>query len=496
MMQGLNALTPTPEFISDPCYSSFEGNTVSSVIIIGGGASGVLLACHLLRDPAVNLCVTIIEKRPDVGRGIAYGTANPHHVLNVRTSNMSAFADVPDHFWKWLAKNNIAGCRQLSDPFCFVPRTLYGRYIASSMEPLQSAGRLEIVQGECVGIRESESGVVTMLADGSAHASQIAVLATGYERQDVGREDCLVDPWTAPSDAGIARNAAVLILGTGLSMVDYVLSLIHAGHQGSITAISRRGLLPRAHRRVEALAINKAEIPLGASAVSLLCWFRNFARHTEARGGDWRSVIDGVRPFTQQIWQKMPLAAKRRFLEHARAWWDVHRHRMAPEIAARVSQVVAEGRLTIIAGKVQSLERKGSCVDVIYRRRGAQRTDSVRVANIIECKGIASNPIDTTNLVLRSLIDQGLARADPMQIGIDVTEACAIVGHSGKPSKRLFAVGPLTRAAFWEVVAIPDIRVQCAQLAKQIKAELTFQGACGVGSSPRTANFLVEVESC
>ena len=131
MMQGLNALTPTPEFISDPCYSSFEGSTVSSVIIIGGGASGVLLACHLLRDPAVNLCVTIIEKRPDVGRGIAYGTANPHHVLNVRTSNMSAFADVPDHFWKWLAKNNIAGCRQLSDPFCFVPRTLYGRYIAS-----------------------------------------------------------------------------------------------------------------------------------------------------------------------------------------------------------------------------------------------------------------------------------------------------------------------------------------------------------------------------
>jgi uncharacterized NAD(P)/FAD-binding protein YdhS len=71
-------------------------------IIIGGGASGVLLAYQLLQRSTPDFRITLIEKRPEVGRGLAYHTGNPEHVLNVRVANMSALPDEPDHFWRWL----------------------------------------------------------------------------------------------------------------------------------------------------------------------------------------------------------------------------------------------------------------------------------------------------------------------------------------------------------------------------------------------------------
>src|ERR1700746_2871863 len=121
------------------------------ILIIGGCASGVFLACHLLRDPDSGVSVTLIEKRADIGRGIAYGTANPDHVLNVRAAFISAFPDDPQHFWRWLSASG--GGERLSFPaaFCSVSRKVYGRYIASLIQPLMQAGsgrpRLRIVRG-------------------------------------------------------------------------------------------------------------------------------------------------------------------------------------------------------------------------------------------------------------------------------------------------------------------------------------------------------------
>jgi uncharacterized NAD(P)/FAD-binding protein YdhS len=450
------------------------------VVIIGGGASGVLLACHLLRDPEVALAVTLIEKRRDVGHGIAYSTANPNHVLNVRAGNMSAFADDPEHFWRWLIEQGGSEDRRCPDPFCFAPRALYGRYIASLIEPLRAprrAGRLEIVQGECVDVRESPSDVVAILADGSELAGDIGVLATGHETPAADCTSCFAQPWATPAGTGIDKDAPALILGTGLTMVDYVLALQHAGHKGPVTAMSRRGLLPHVHRRIAPARIEAAEVPFGADAATLLRWLRQRVDHIEADGGDWRSVIDGIRPFTQQLWQALPLASRRRFLQHARAWWDVHRHRMAPEIEMRLTELISQNRLSIVAGKICSVHQSGPRTLVRYRRRGADAIDTMQVATIIECRGIVTNPLDTSNPVLLSLIRQGQLRADPLHIGIDVTDDCAIVNRSGEASERLFAIGPLTRAAFWEIVAVPDIRVQSAQLASRIMRQLPASDA-------------------
>lgn len=455
----------------DACDPDPGVNDEWHVIIVGGGASGVLLACHLLRNPSENIRVTLIEKNPAIGRGIAYGTADPAHLLNVRAANMSAFADDPDHFWQWLQAENLAAAD--SDQFCFVSRQIYGRYIESLLQSFSGRNnrQLRIVQGECLAVAPTPSGATARLRDGSSIAAQVVVLATGNEIcQTHASDDLYANPWEAP--ASIPRDGHVLILGTGLTMVDYVQSLLHGGHKGPITAISRRGLLPRSHRPVVPFPVARTDVPFGSEIAELISWFRKSTCTAEQQGGDWRSVVDGMRPFTQELWQSLGTPARRRFLRHARTWWDVHRHRMAPEVGELIAGAISSGQLWITAGKVQSVERNQYDALVTFRPRGCSTTETIKVARIVECTGINPFPHSTTNPVLRNLFDNGLARIDPMGIGLDATNNCALVDASGDHSSRIFAIGPLTRAAFWEIVAVPDIRTQCHQLTRHICARL------------------------
>ena len=450
-------------------------NSRADVIIVGGGASGVLMAFHLLRDPTAEVRVTLIEKRPQLGRGVAYGTTNPDHLLNVRAASMSAVRDEPDHFWSWLCANaNTASWewKPGNDPLCFAPRMIYGDYLSSLTTPFVAhggrPGRLRIVHGECRSIDEGRSGVTATLADGSHHSADFGILATGHDARSK-TSGCYVDAWTAPSDAGVDPGAKVLIVGTGLTMVDYVLSLDACGHTGPIIAMSRRGLLPREDRLQQALSIPAPDVPLGAGISELCRWLRNLVATHAAQGADWRSVVDGLRPFNQQIWQQLPEAARRSFLRHGRAWWNVHRHRMPPEIAARIGAATASGRLTVMAARLCAVEPGSTGATIRYRRRGSSAIETMQIDNIVECRGVVTNPMQTSNPVIRNLLDQGGARVDPLGIGLDVAPDGAIVARTGAPSERLFAVGPIARAALWEITAVPEIRGQCAELAGRIR---------------------------
>jgi uncharacterized NAD(P)/FAD-binding protein YdhS len=456
-------------------------------IIIGGGASGVLFAYQLLRLGSPAFRVTLIERRPEIGRGLAYHTGNPDHLLNVRAANMSARSEDPDHFWRWLSAHDADHC---GDRYCFVPRRVYGDYIASLIRPLVSRGDdadgLRILNGECVSISQSADGVVAELANGAQLTGDVAILATGHDSRKAPAA-CYADPWLPPSTAGIGKNAAVLILGTGLTMVDYVLSLLRDGHDGPIVALSRRGLLPKPHRRVPPLRIDEADVPFGASTSQLLRWLRHHVDAHRAQGGNWRSVVDGIRPFTQRLWRELPATSRRRFLEHARAWWDVHRHRMAPEVEARIAKATEDHRLTVMAAKIVDVSPNATGASVRYRRRGRTEIESFDVGAIVDCTGIVKDPAATGNPAMRSLFDQGLARVDPLHIGLDVAPDGAILDRNGLPSRRLFAIGPLTRAAFWEIIAIPDIRNQCAELAKRLVENAAAPEPMFATASPATA---------
>jgi uncharacterized NAD(P)/FAD-binding protein YdhS len=339
------------------------------------------------------------------------------------------------------------------------------------------------LHGECVALRPTRRGVEIGLTDGSSVFGHIAVLATGNEAPPNAYGPCGASPWQEslqeswpeprqePQQAGVAPDDAVLIVGSGLTMVDYVLSLLRARHRGPITAMSRRGLLPQPHRAVTPLRIDAADVPFGTDISYCLRWLRRLAARDDGLmpEHDWRALIDALRPFTRELWQSWPESAKRRFLRHARAFWDVHRHRTAPEIDARLRAAMASGQVKVIAGKVANVTiQPGGGAKVSYRRRHCGEVESMQVAKIVACTGVSVAPRDSSNPVLRNLLEQGLIRPDPIGIGLDVTADCAVIGRSGKASDKLFAIGPLTRGRFWEITAIPDIRQQCAELAQRI----------------------------
>jgi uncharacterized NAD(P)/FAD-binding protein YdhS len=343
----------------------------TNVLIVGGGASGVLLAIHLLRDGADAFHVTILERRPSLGAGVAYATNQPDHLLNVRASNMSAFPDDPGHFAHWLQGQDAAGQAGSYGPDSFAPRNRYRDYLGSLLEPLIADGRLLHIQAEAIAVLDTKAGVEIASSDGARHFGGIAVIATGNEGPGLTVEPWRFEGWTDGGHPDLAPDAPVVVVGTGLTMVDRVLSLLQNGHVGNITAVSRRGLPPQVHRPGTAQAIDAEAIPFGQSASHLTAWMRQRTRAAERMGLDWRSVVDAMRPHTQTLWHQLPLAERRRFLRHARPYWDVHRHRIAPDAARQLEMAKQRGQLQIIAAHVAEFVPQDTGVEVRIARRGA-----------------------------------------------------------------------------------------------------------------------------
>ncbi len=206
---------------------------------------------------------------------------------------------------------------------------------------------------------------------------------------------------------------------------------------------------------------------------------RRLARHAEAAGGDWRAAIDGLRPITQLIWQDLPHAERARFLRHLRPWWDVHRHRMAPQVWDQIQQAIGRGQLEIRRAQLGEVRPRNGGSEVDLLPRGGGRPVTATVARIIDCSGLNSDFDALDQPLIRELLSRGQIRASAFGLGIDVTEDGAVIDRSGVAADSIYAIGPITRGRFWEIVAVPDLRVACERLA----AHLQGQGIIGVGRS-------------
>lgn len=422
----------------------------STVVIVGGGYSGGSLAVALADRGAD---VTLVERDPALmGRGVAYGTAAAHHLLNVRASGMSAVADRPADFADWLA------ARGQGDGHRFAPRALYGDYLAGRL----AAAAVTRVAGEAVDLAEDGPGVIVRLADGRALRAARAVLATGNlpPLPPPGVTVPLLDPWRDDPAAGLGEDATILLVGTGLTAVDVALSLDAAHFRGRILMLSRRGLVPHAHAEPA-----PRPDPPAASATGAALLARTRAR---ARELGWREAVDSLRPVTQAMWDAAGTGERARFLRHLRPWWDIHRHRIAPEIARRLAALTAAGRLRIAAGRILSTTPEGDRVVLRWRPRGSGTATATPVDRIVNCTGPQTDVARSADPLLRALVAAGTIRPGPLRLGMEVAADCALVDASGRPSTRLFAIGPVTRERYWEVVAVPDIRVQVERLAARL----------------------------
>jgi len=437
--------------------------TIQHVAIIGGGFSGALQAINLLRHQGPR--ATLIERRDVAARGVAYSAAHPDHLLNVRAANMSALPQEPDHFERWLAQRHphLAGG--------FAPRLVYGDYLAELLDEARRAApdRLALMQGEAIDLVQEGDGWRIGLADGRAVTADAVILAPGNLPPHVpGEIDSgqlpgdvfAAEPWSEDVAQGLADQDQVLVIGTGLTMIDIALLLDARGFKGKIVALSRRGFTPRAHAPVEPSALEERPAP---DAVALL-------RHVRARSDavGWRAAVDELRPFTEGLWAAAEVDERRRFLRHLRAWWDVHRHRIAPQVAAKIGAMRDQGRLEIVAGKLIDVMPVAGGARVRFRPRGRDETSTLVVRRIINASGPQGDLVRTEEPLLRRALERGLIRPDPLRIGIDVTQQSEVIGADGEPFPNLFALGPMTRGTFWEIVAVPDIRRQTWAVARKL----------------------------
>jgi uncharacterized NAD(P)/FAD-binding protein YdhS len=454
------------------------------VAIIGAGFTGSLLAVHLL-DLARDASVLLFDGTGQFGRGLAYATANADHLLNVRSSNMSALPDKPGHFIDWLVAAAPPGRPLEAEHVAheFVSRGRYGDYIASLLdEAAGSVGqpRLHRCPTDVVELIEQPSRVMLKTADGRTLGVDFAMLCIGnfapalprVNGQAIGDDPrYLGDPWDFERLAMIEPDAAVLVLGTGLTMVDLVLTLAARGHRGPILALSRRGLLPHVHAPTTPYPDFLGISPAPATAAGLLRRIRSEIEHATAGGATWRSVFDAVRPHVQRLWQILPEDERARFLRHLRPFWDIHRHRMAPSVAERIAALRCRGRLEIGAGRLREIDAQANGIAALVDLKGGGQR---RIAAdwLINCSGPQGDFARIREPLIRHLLKTGTARPDPLRLGLEVGANLALVRHDGTAARRLFALGPPTRGVFWEITAVPDIRNQCRTFASWLAPKL------------------------
>lgn len=441
-----------------------------------------MTALQLLRYGPPNAQLHLIEKTPGFGRGLAFGAANPSHLLNVRAGNMSAFPDQPDHLVRWLdtrarpRRAVIDDARNRGpDADAFISRGVYGDYLydllRAAVAGADGAARLMLVPDQATGLSFERSGATLSLAMGRQLRLDAVVLAVGnpppLSPPIPGLEDLppaiyVRDPWAPTSLADFDCEAPVLLLGSGLTMVDVVLDLRDRGHRGAMIAISRRGLTPLRHEKVNAVQ----SPPISLIGQPLSAWVRERRRRAGQAG--WRAAIDELRPITQDLWRNAGPAERRRFLRHLRPWWDVVRHRMAPPVADRIEALRASGRLQVRAGRLLQVESHEGRAAIVWRARGQAATATLAAARIINCTGVGTDLSRTADPLLSGLLQQGVIRADPLGLGLEIDGSCQVVDWSGRATFPVFAAGPITQGYAWEVTAVPDIRNQVAHLAKML----------------------------
>jgi uncharacterized NAD(P)/FAD-binding protein YdhS len=455
----------------------------TSVAIVGAGFSGTLLALHLLHRCPPAIRITLIERHRQFGLGQAYATPNPNHLLNVPAGRMSAFHDRPSHFLDWLQAQPAEALMGVTPAAgTFVPRELYGAYVRSllndEMRRTELRDRLELVRGEVLGLDRSGHPLVLQLDRDRTITADLAVLAVGnvppepMPVADSSFYDTRLyrpDPWAADALTGLDAATPVLLVGTGLTMVDAVVSLLDQGHTGPIHAVSRRGLLPRRHAAAPPGPAGEA-LPFPTGVRALTRFLRTESRRAQDAGGSWHGVVDALRPFTVDIWQAMPVNDKRRFLRHLRPWWDVHRHRMPGSVADRIEAARTSGQLTVRPGRIRAYAPDGDSVLAQIQVRGQAAPTALRVGRVVNCAGPGADYDRIAHPLVRRLLDDGTVQPDPLRLGLAVTGTCALINRSGEISRRLFAVGPVTKGTFWEMTAVPDIRRQCELLAQHLSS--------------------------
>jgi|HubBroStandDraft_1064217.scaffolds.fasta_scaffold08982_6 uncharacterized NAD(P)/FAD-binding protein YdhS len=475
--QATTSAEQSPRASAGWLRNSDLGPRPRTIVIVGAGFSGTIVAINLLRLADQRPLRVVLVDRAQAAGGVAYARRPYPYLLNVPAGRMSATSSDPLEFLAF-AQRSLP--HSSSDDF--LPRALYGEYLESSLalaELASSHAQLERIRGSVIAIeRPHRSAVLQVyLADGRSLSADTVVLALGNPPpaplpgaaalRDSPRY--VADPWNAPP--AFRAGETVLIAGTGLTMADIVLAGNEAAKgKAVIHAISRHGLVPlpqTSFRQIHAERDGRSLVqPDSLSIRHLVRTLRALSESAALRDGDWREVIGLLRSHAPAIWQRLAVGERRRFLRHARCYWDVHRHRLPESTWAAINALRRTCKLHVHAGRIGALEPAGHRIRVRWRARGEDCPRTLLVDRVINCTGADYDVRHTQDRLLRSLIAQGMAVPDPLGVGLVTAECGALVdARGGRVVGDIYYMGPMLRAAHWETTAVQELRVHAEQLA-------------------------------
>jgi uncharacterized NAD(P)/FAD-binding protein YdhS len=447
------------------------------IVIVGAGFSGTVLAANLLRRPPPGCReVVLVERGAAMGRGVAYAAHECPYLLNVPANRLSADSQDPLQFLHF-ARRTVPE----ADGEDFLPRELYGDYLQDMLARAERAASphltLSRVFGEATRIsrRAASEPLSVHIEDRESISAARVVLALGNPRPSIppwaervrGHRAFIEDPWAPPPPLGAQHS--VLIVGNGLTMADVVLSLSrHPGGAPQFLTLSRRGLIPQPQTAFRPSAMQGDGSALLASATSIrrvLSVSRALARDVAELGGDWREVVTFIRGLAPTIWQRLPHDERRRFLRHLQGYWDVHRHRLPPQLAAHIDALRRSGALRVCAGRIVAVAPLGGRLEVAWRARGQAGVNTFLADALVNATGPDYGVKRSEDRLIKSLRSEGWVSADGLSLGLRTTMHGQCVGADGAPNEHLFYVGPMLRADHWEATAATELRNHAERLA-------------------------------
>jgi uncharacterized NAD(P)/FAD-binding protein YdhS/trehalose-6-phosphate synthase len=464
------------------------------VAIIGGGFSGSMTAVHLVRrNPGLRIAV--IDRADAFGRGVAYSINEEQHLLNVPASKMSALVDEPNDFLDWVNSNPTELARLRTNqvsPEMFLPRRIYGRYLQQHFDHAkQRSGRIETIENEIVDIEPDGERLHLAPNTGEGIASSKVVLALGnFSPGDPPAKDRRFHqsqryfnmPWSSDMVDQLSGPEDILILGSGLTALDLLISLHHRKPVGKIYVVSRHGLFPQPHQTYLAQPSWFKERELPRKIRALLRFIRHDVKIAAAEGLDWRAVVDALRSYTQQIWKSLEIDERRRFMRHLRSFWESHRHRVAPSVLAIRDQLTERGQLFFHKGRVENIIEAENGLETSFFDHGQKSTVRLRVAYIVNCTGPECNYYKLKDPLVLNLLARGLIHPDPLFLGLLTAPNGALLNYLGQPSTNLFTLGSLRKGNLFETTAVPELRVQAKELAIELtKNQRKRQGPANRG---------------
>lgn len=448
--------------------------------IIGGGFSGIMTAVNLARLAEEPLALTVINHRRPAGRGVAYGMRRPEHLLNVAARNMSAFRDEPNHFLQWLrtrSEFDLVPDIELRERF--IPRMIFGDYLRSIMQHhLQSAGgripvSAEFIEGEAVDMEPREDRVRIHLQDGATVEADRVVLATGNEppaalpgSEALGGHPAWVgDPWQAWESRLPSSEGTIVVLGTGLTTVDAIITLRALGWGGEIHAISRHGWFPHAHfRGIEYPEFPPADIDLTTLGLEkLVALVQQHCTRLQEQNANPAIIVDKLRPYTQRIWSSFTREERIAFASQYAARWNIFRHRIAPEIHAQITTAQLTGQLRVHASSIERVEARDEKV-LVHLGNGESYAGDL----VINATGPSSRLTHSRSALLQGLLRRGLIAPDETDMGLRINPDHTAITREGMRSPFLLALGPLLRGTLWETIAVPELRGQARRVAETL----------------------------